>query len=301
MTTNPEEKYITWRDYLILQFYVMSARSKQSIKNATMRSENKFPKDIKTPKKKSFLLETAKDYASSTTAHGLPHIVEEGYSITERVFWTIVVLLAFVFILYQTSNLYTDWQDNPVVTSLDTVALPIEKISFPAVTICPQGSVNSIMSKVLFKQFTEYMKKKQPNRTDITVELMMKEASTFLHDVYPGAKDSPIKLVSLMTSDDPKKTVESKAVLKQDDDSGCDSSEKITDALNKQLSNDSCPSDFEVVVDNGCIHTGGRKMTYNEATDYCNQKSGSELLYFDSYQGIESFQEYQAPGRFPMC
>ena len=104
-----------------------------------------------------------------------------------------------------------------------------------------------------------------------------------------------------MTSDDPKKSVENKAVLKQDDDAGCDSSEKIADALNKQLSNDSCPDEFESVVDNGCIHTGGRKMRYNEATDYCKQKSGSELLYFESYQSIESFQEYQAPGTVTKC
>ena len=89
----------------------MSARSRTSIKDLISDSDISFPKEPNPCKKKSFVVETARDYASSTTAHGLPHIVAEGNSMAERIFWTIVVLLAVAFILYQTSNLYMNWQD----------------------------------------------------------------------------------------------------------------------------------------------------------------------------------------------
>ena len=32
---------------------------------------------------------------------------------------------------------FTDWSDNPVITTLDTIAAPIDDIQFPTVTVCP--------------------------------------------------------------------------------------------------------------------------------------------------------------------
>ena len=43
------------------------------------------------------------------------------------------------------------------LTTLDTVALPIEQVDFPAVTICPQGSRKEIVDSVLFRQLKEYI------------------------------------------------------------------------------------------------------------------------------------------------
>ena len=129
----------------------------------------------KRAKKKSglaVLVTTSREYASATTAHGIPYIAEDGRSLTERMLWVIVVSLAVTFTAFQMTTLYEQWQDDPVVTTLDTVALPIEEIEFPAVTICPQGSVNKIMETVLFQQLKDYITKKRvrenkrPKRSD---------------------------------------------------------------------------------------------------------------------------------------
>ena len=39
---------------------------------------------------------------------------------------------------------YNDWQDNPVLTTVSTTAMPISEIEFPAITICGQGSVSEV-------------------------------------------------------------------------------------------------------------------------------------------------------------
>ena len=93
---------------------------------------------------------TSKEYASSTTAHGFAYIVADDRSIIERICWVIIVILAVSFTIFQMTTLYNQWQDDPVITTLETAALPIENIEFPALTICPQGSVNGILSSVFF-------------------------------------------------------------------------------------------------------------------------------------------------------
>ena len=39
---------------------------------------------------------------------------------------------------------YNNWQDNPVLTSVSTTAMPIAEIEFPAITICGQGSIAEV-------------------------------------------------------------------------------------------------------------------------------------------------------------
>ena len=112
---------------------------------------------------KKAILKTSREYASVTTAHGIPYLVEDGRLVIERMLWGIVVISAVAFTTLQMTTLYQQWQDDPVITTLDTVALPIEKIEFPAVTICPQGSVNKITESVLFKQLKEYIIEKREN------------------------------------------------------------------------------------------------------------------------------------------
>ena len=42
--------------------------------------------------------------------------------------WVMVGVLGLIFSTYQVVDLYIQWQNDPVVTSLKTVAMPIEKI-----------------------------------------------------------------------------------------------------------------------------------------------------------------------------
>jgi hypothetical protein len=46
----------------------------------------------------------------------------------------------------------TEWQNNPVLITLETTDLPVEEIPFPAITICPEKNEPScfeIIAKIL--------------------------------------------------------------------------------------------------------------------------------------------------------
>ena len=59
--------------------------------------------------------------------------------------WVVVVGLAVFFALDLSISAYGNWRSNPVLTTVWTTGHPIEKIPFPSITICAQGSVNEII------------------------------------------------------------------------------------------------------------------------------------------------------------
>ena len=249
-----------------------------------------------------------KKFSSVTTAHGVTYLAEDGLHILERIFWLIVVCTAIVLMTFQTLTLYQQWQDDPVVTTLDTVALPIQELDFPAITICPQGSMKSILEVVLFNQFERFIRNKRnneherakrensklnmndikrmnvdSNNSQLTYQEMMMEVDEFLKETYPGAKDKPTKLVHLLTSDQPEKMIANEAVLSPEDDD-CDTlqNEEILEELNKRLNNETCSDNFQTLSNVGCIHDSNLQIPYNEATRYCQSMDGSLIFDFST-------------------
>ena len=264
------------------------------------------------------LFQTCRDYAENTTAHGFSYILSS-ITVGERILWSIVVILALAFTTIQMTTLYMEWQNDPVITTLDTVALPIEKVDFPAVTICPQGSVHGILDAVLFKQFKEYVRNKKnstytrkrrsaedrdlkgaSDEWHLDLKQMLLEGEQFLADVYPGAKAKPTKLVSLLSTSDPQKMIENEAIIQPNgDEDECDPSEndEIVNDLNRNLNNDFCPDRFEKVDGIGCIHSSKVGMTYDEAKNYCMEQNGASLMSFETYQELEVILENKLLGK----
>ena len=242
---------------------------------------------------KKRIVETTKDYSSATTIHGITYLTGDDTTALERLLWLVVVILAVLFATYQVGKLYKDWQDDPVVTTLDTVALPIEEIEFPAVTICPQGSRQEIVDLVLFRQLTEYIERSTDNVTILTEEQMTDQVVAFLNNVYPGAKGTPTRLTKMMTSDNPTVSITNDAVLGLEEECDPSSNADMVEALNKKLKNDTCPKDFEMAKEsNYCIHKASTPMDYNEASKYCNDLSGSSLFYLDTYQDLDPARDF---------
>ena len=92
--------------------------------------QNEKPEKNKSASKKTH--ETAKQFAKATSIHGCAYVFHDRNSGVERILWIIVVALALTFTAYQVITLYQEWQDEPVITTLETVAEPIENIKFPA-------------------------------------------------------------------------------------------------------------------------------------------------------------------------
>ena len=81
---------------------------------------------------------TAREYSNSTSIHGIRYIFENDSFIFERTIWVLAVSCGIIFATIMSTTAYFDWQDSPVVTTVATTGYPIEKIEFPAITICAQ-------------------------------------------------------------------------------------------------------------------------------------------------------------------
>jgi len=268
-------------------------------------------------RRKCKLVTTSKEYASAATPHGFAYIGKDGRPVLERMFWAIIILLAMSFTVLQMMRVYKEWQDDPVITTLNNVAQPIENIEFPSITICPQGSVNEILSSVMFKQLKEYILKKERGvrskraskengeqkhqfKLNLSLPDMLNETREFLKEVYPGAKGNPMNLIRLMTSRYPLRTLSTDSILAPTDADDCDpsSNSKILETLNSNVNKSTCPNGFEMLVDNICIHSNENPMTYDEASVYCKQQQGANVLYLESSEMIKALESYLIPGTY---
>ena len=72
-------------------------------------------------------------FLESSTIHGMSYISAPGRYV--RVFWTLVVIAGFTGAGIMIHQSFQSWADSPVKTTIET--LPITKITFPKVTVCP--------------------------------------------------------------------------------------------------------------------------------------------------------------------
>ena len=94
--------------------------------------------------KKGPLATTAADYAESTTLHGISYIFSGTFWL-DRLIWAVVTTAAAVFAVVAAWEAYENWVNFPVLTTVSTTGYPIEKVQFPSITICAQGSVHEIL------------------------------------------------------------------------------------------------------------------------------------------------------------
>ena len=95
------------------------------------------------PRRPGILSQIKKDfveYFSTTTVHGFSYIVG-GRNILEKVLWVLFIAIGVSFCTHILVNLYQQWEDNPVETTIDEVGLPIQDLPFPAITICDTNSL----------------------------------------------------------------------------------------------------------------------------------------------------------------
>lgn len=78
-------------------------------------------------------MESVRAFLESSSISGLNHIsTTKKYA---RVFWIIVVLIAFILSGVLISESFESWSTSPVRTTIET--LDMKEIKFPKVTVCP--------------------------------------------------------------------------------------------------------------------------------------------------------------------
>ena len=155
--------------------------------------------DDKKPANKPYF-RTVKEYSSSSTTHGIAYVFEDNRWIFERVIWIIVVIVAICIGVSLSISAYVDWQANPVLTSVGTTGYPIEKVEFPSITICAQGSSKEVVDAALFRQFDGYLKSNDKTFSELQYKEIVQWGHSFLEDKYPGARFPPNPLVNMMSS-----------------------------------------------------------------------------------------------------
>jgi hypothetical protein len=79
------------------------------------------------------------EYSEYSTIQGVLYIFKGNQTQVGRIFWSLVIFAMLLLGTYWSVAAYSNWQDNPIITTVKTSALPIKDIEFPAVTICSQG------------------------------------------------------------------------------------------------------------------------------------------------------------------
>ena len=87
-----------------------------------------------TSKKKVFAA-TAKEYASRTSIHGISYISDQRLSLVDRILWLLVVLAFVGLATILTWDIWEQWEEEQVVTTLKNTAKPVTEVPFPTVTI----------------------------------------------------------------------------------------------------------------------------------------------------------------------
>ena len=89
-----------------------------------------------------------------------------------------------IFSILSSYTIYDEWQHNPVLTTIGTTGLPIEKVKFPSITICGQGSSKDILDKAMFRQMTDHLAAKGKNTTGMTPENVGLDISSNTQLIY---------------------------------------------------------------------------------------------------------------------
>ena len=123
--------------------------------------------------------------------HGISYISDTTLPSPHRVIWLLILLSFACLATFLVVESYTEWQDNPVITTLSTVAKPVNTLLFPSVTICGAGQHLDNVERLLYQDFVKWRSYKSNNATETSLE---DQFAAFLNERFQIEK----KGVSLM-------------------------------------------------------------------------------------------------------
>jgi hypothetical protein len=77
-------------------------------------------------------------FCEESTLHGVQYMAPSRCKLSKLV-WSCVLIICFTIAILVSMTLFTNWAENPIVTTIDSTTYPVQSIPFPAVTICPNG------------------------------------------------------------------------------------------------------------------------------------------------------------------
>lgn len=86
--------------------------------------------------------ECIKEYFDEALLHGYRYVTEKRRPKSEQGFWAVFLLLMIAGMSYFVIEYYVRFIDAPTITSQQPIRVPITKIPFPAVLVCPGSRLN---------------------------------------------------------------------------------------------------------------------------------------------------------------
>ena len=137
-------------------------------------------------------------FLESTTVHGFVYLNRRN-SFCARIFWSCIILTGFSIAGYMIYNSLVDWDANQTITTLDSIATPIQEVQFPTVTVCPHEHSPPDNWSFLEKILNMINVSDSNSRNDITNPILTKLLDN-LEDKYRSNPENPLWTSS---SDDP--------------------------------------------------------------------------------------------------
>ena len=73
-------------------------------------------------------------YLEASSLHGLAYL-QRGNSFLTRLFWSVIVIVGFTLASVFLYGQITDWEKHQTITTLESIATPIQEVQFPTVTV----------------------------------------------------------------------------------------------------------------------------------------------------------------------
>jgi hypothetical protein len=167
------------------------------------------------PARPGTLRRTAREFAESSTIHGISYILSPGLPPADRVLWALLTLASLAFAIYSSATSYAEWRSNLTITTLKDAAKPVTNLPFPAITICTDGLDIEAVKEEIYKDFKVW--KVTEGKTNGNQEEDIKTLDEYMLVKY-GIKNSDkniIEMVKAFHSPDADKTLTNGAILGQ--------------------------------------------------------------------------------------
>ncbi len=88
--------------------------------------------NIETKMERKSVYEIIQNYSEYSSIVGLLYVFMPDQTVAGKLFWITVIILMLVLGLYWSIVIYEDWQDQLVITTASSTALPVTNVEFPA-------------------------------------------------------------------------------------------------------------------------------------------------------------------------
>ena len=122
------------------------------------------------------------------------YIADQKLSALTNCIWLLICLFSSGVAVFLIDELYVEWTDQPVITTLENTAKPTSEIPFPTVTICSPGLFRDNVQTSLEKSFNRWRLGKDKSWDRLDIPMLMAE---FLEEKFQ-IREREVNLIDIL-------------------------------------------------------------------------------------------------------